>query len=256
MFLLALPVITLPSASLAADALLEPLPAMPPTAGWTFTLAPYFWMAGIEGSIAQFGFDALEVDASFMDVMENFDIGAMAVAEARNGPFGIAMDFQYIRLSAEVETPLGLLADRIAVESTTLTALVAGEYRILETGTTSVDLMAGARLWRVETDIDPRGGPANDLFFSDGDTWVDPIIGARARQDLAGNIYLTGWGMIGGFGAASDFTWDVMAALGYQLNDRISMVGGYRALGVDYSDGDFLFDVVQHGPILGAVLRF
>jgi hypothetical protein len=62
--------------------------------------------------------------------------------------------------------------------------------------------------------------------------------------------------MIGGFGVNSDFTWDVMGALGYEVTDSISMIGGYRALGVDYADGDFVFDVVQHGPILGAVFRF
>ena len=137
-----------------------------------------------------------------------------------------------------------------------MTTLLAAEYRVVETATASVDLMAGGRLWWVETDIDPQGGPADPLFFSDGDTWVDPIIGAKARVDLSEHFYFTTWGMIGGFGLTSDFTWDVMAALGYQVTDKISMVGGYRALGVDHSDGAFLFDVVQHGPILGAVFRF
>ena len=46
------------------------------------------------------------------------------------------------------------------------------------------------------------------------------------------------------------------SGLGYEVTDSISMIGGYRALGVDYADGDFVFDVVQHGPILGAVFRF
>ena len=75
-------------------------------------------------------------------------------------------------------------------------------------------------------------------------------------MNLSEQLYLTSWGMIGGFGVSSDFTWDVMAALGYDVHDKISMIGGYRALGVDYSNGSFLFDVVQHGPILGAVFRF
>jgi opacity protein-like surface antigen len=257
MFLLALPATMLAGAAVAADAALpEAPPELPQESGWTFTVAPYLWMAGIEGSIAQFGFAPVDVDASFIDILENFDIGAMAVAEARNGPFGIAMDFQYTKLSVEADTPLGLAAERVEVESETLTALLAGEYRIFETDAASVDLMAGGRLWSVETTIDPRGGPADGLFFSDGDTWVDPIVGARGRADLSDSFYLTGWGMIGGFGVNSDFTWDVMGALGYEVTDSISMIGGYRALGVDYADGDFVFDVVQHGPILGAVFRF
>jgi hypothetical protein len=126
----------------------------------------------------------------------------------------------------------------------------------VETDTASVDLMAGGRLWSVDTEIDPQGGPADPLSFSDSDTWVDPIIGARARFDLSEHVYATGWGMIGGFGLSSKFTWDVMAALGYEVTDKISLVGGYRALGVDHTNGAFQFDIVQHGPIIGGVFRF
>jgi hypothetical protein len=54
----------------------------------------------------------------------------------------------------------------------------------------------------------------------------------------------------------ADLDWDVAANLGYQFTDRISAVAGYRALGVDYNQDGFVFDVVQQGPILGMVFRF
>jgi len=51
--------------------------------------------------------------------------------------------------------------------------------------------------------------------------------------------------------------WDVAAGLGYRFNDRISSVLGYRVLGVNYrNDHGFVFDVVQHGPILKLSVRF
>jgi hypothetical protein len=31
---------------------------------------------------------------------------------------------------------------------------------------------------------------------------------------------------------------------------------GYRALGVDYEDVGFVYDIIQHGPIAGVVIRF
>lgn len=46
------------------------------------------------------------------------------------------------------------------------------------------------------------------------------------------------------------------AGVGYEFNDKISAVAGYRALGVDYSSDDLVFDVVQKGPILGLVGHF
>jgi len=63
-------------------------------------------------------------------------------------------------------------------------------------------------------------------------------------------------GFIGGFGAASKLTWDVFAGVGYQFNPRFGVVAGYRALGVDYSNKGYVYDVVQHGPLVGLVGRF
>jgi opacity protein-like surface antigen len=253
--LLAISTTLLAGTAFAADQT-SPPPDLPPESGWTFAAAPYLWLAGIHGTVGQFGLPSVEVDASFIDILENFEMGAMVAGEARNGLFGIAFDFQYVKVSASADTPFGVIADSVEVTSKTLTALAALEYRVFETDTASVDLMAGGRLWSVDTDIDPQGGLDDSLFFSDGDTWVDPIVGVKARVDLSEHVYATGWGMIGGFGVSSDFTWDVMAGLGYEVTDKISLIGGYRALGVDYSSGSFVFDVVQHGPIIGARFAF
>lgn len=231
-------------------------PKQPSEDRWTFTVAPYAWAAGIKGTVGQFGLPPIEVDASFADVLKHFDIGAMGAAEARYGRFGIATDLQYIRVSTDANTPAGLIADHVEVTSKTLSLFGAAMWRAVDTDEASVDLMAGARLWSVNTKVDPVGGPLGFTEFSDGDTWVDPVIGAKARLNLQNDIYLTGWGMVGGFGAASRITWDVMGAVGYEVTETTSLIAGYRALGVDYQNGDFLFDVVESGPILGALVRF
>jgi opacity protein-like surface antigen len=113
----------------------------------------------------------------------------------------------------------------------------------------------GARIWWVSTEID-FSGAVIDASGSDSETWVDPIIGLKGRLNLSPEFFLTSWAMIGGFGVSSDFTWDVMGGLGYEVSDSISLVAGYRGLGVDYKHDGFVFDVVQDGPILGAVFRF
>jgi len=48
----------------------------------------------------------------------------------------------------------------------------------------------------------------------------------------------------------------VALGIGYEFNDRISAIAGYRALGVDYDDDGFLFDTVQQGPIFGLAVKF
>ena len=140
------------------------------------------------------------------------------------------------------------------VTSKTLSVFGAAMWRAVDEPTASLDLMAGARLWSVETSIDPVGGALGGADFSSSETWVDPVLGAKGRVQLPSNFYLTGWGMVGGFGVSSKARWDVMGAVGYEVTEATSFIAGYRALGVDYRDGDFLFDVVQSGPILGALV--
>ena len=109
---------------------------------------------------------------------------------------------------------------------------------------------------RLSVDLDPIGGLLGRTNFSDGDTWVDPMIGAKARLNISDGFYLTGWGLVGGFDVGSDLTWDAMGAVGYEATNSVSLIAGYRALGVDYSSGPFLFDVVESGPIVGASIKF
>jgi hypothetical protein len=132
----------------------------------------------------------------------------------------------------------------------------AGEYRLVDDERGSLDVLAGLRAWSVESELSFQGGPLDGIQVNDGDTWVDPLVGVKGRLDLTGNIYLTGWLMAGGFGVSSDFMWDAMGGAGYQFNDTISAVVGYRAVGVDYQNGAFVYDIVQQGPIIGVAFKF
>jgi hypothetical protein len=47
----------------------------------------------------------------------------------------------------------------------------------------------------------------------------------------------------------------VALAVSYKFTDTISAVAGYRALGVNYDNDGFVFDVVQQGPIIGVAIH-
>ena len=67
-------------------------------------------------------------------------------------------------------------------------------------------------------------------------------------------------GDIGGFGAGSQFTWNVEGVFLYCVARFVSLGLGYRALDTDYRRGSgaakFKFDMLIHGPLLGAVFHF
>lgn len=254
------------SSATAADVVSEPQqdPLPPPASEWTFAVAPYFWGAGLDGNVGLFGHEPVDVDLSFSDIFDGLRFGGMMVGEAHNGTWGVLGDLIYVStvsnqsITRSVDGVPATLSARVATQS--FAGTVMGEYRALANERATLDLMAGARIWSVDNDISvtlSAGGPElASLSGSDGATWVDPMLGAKLRLDTGSPWYFTAWGMIGGFGAGSDIAWDLLGGVGYQWNEHLATVGGYRALGVDYAEDGFVYDVVQHGPFIGVAYRF
>jgi hypothetical protein len=68
---------------------------------------------------------------------------------------------------------------------------------------------------------------------------------------------------VGGFGAGSDASWQVLATYNFQMRTICGYLDGYlgsRALSVDYSQGSgntaYKYDVLMHGPVLGTTFHF
>jgi hypothetical protein len=227
-------------------------PAPPDESDWVFTAAPYAWLAGINGSVGAFGQDPVDIDLSFSDVLKNFDVGLMGAGEARNGRFSIASDFMWVKLSGDRDLPPVLGGGNVELTAETLTVTGLGGYSLIYGDGGNLDVVAGARLWSVSNALDFSVLGS----FDDSATWVDPVVGLKGRANISPNFFVTGWALAGGFGVSSDLMWDAMGSVGYEFNDTFSMTAGYRALSVDYHNNGFVYDVVQSGPILGAVFKF
>ncbi|MCB4768577.1 DUF481 domain-containing protein [Ancylobacter sp. Lp-2] len=229
-------------------------PAPVATDGWTYTLAPYFWAAGMAGDVGQFGLPAVHVDADFSDIFDHLDFAAMVMGEARKDRFSVFGDILYVKLGADVTAPRRIPADSVDITSTTFAGLAGVGYALWDGPKGHLDVVGGVRAWHVSTDISFKGQALDGRSGRDSASWVDGLAGLRGRYELSDKLYLTGWGLVGAGGA--DLDWDLGGGVGYTFNDRLSMVVGYRALGVDYEQDGFLFDVVEQGPIIGTVLKF
>lgn len=247
----ALLAVALPVAAQAAD-----LPAVPDTSDWKFTVAAYGWAAGLSGDVGVFGLPAQNVDLPFSDVIQNLDFAVMGLAEARKGRFMMGVDATYTNVGKSVKTPYGILADKIDVTNTSLMLTGLAGYALYDTDMARLDVIAGGRLWSVNNEFDVKGGKFGGASKDDGATWVDPLVGAKLRVDLAPRVYIASWAMIGGFGVGSDLMWDLMGGAGYEFTDHVSLFAGYRAMSVDYSNDGFVYDVVEQGPVVAAVFQF
>jgi hypothetical protein len=244
------------SPSFAADITSPMAPELQQTEreGWTFAVSPYFWAAGMSGDTGLFGLPTVHTDMDFGDILNELDFAAMAIGEARYDRYSIFADIMYSKISSGSGTPRGVVADHVDVSSETFAGLIGAGYSVLRDEKGHLDLVAGARIWHASTDISFSGGILDGVDRSDSATWVDGLAGVRARYSITDKVYFTGWGLVGGGGANVD--WDVAGGIGYQFNEKVSAVAGYRALGVDYSNDGFVMDIVEQGPIFGVVMHF
>ncbi|MDM9561763.1 hypothetical protein [Bordetella petrii] len=221
---------------------------------WEFSVAPYFWGAGLSGKTAQFNSPVIDIDADFSDIFDNLDFAAMVIGEARKGRYSLFADLMYTKIGSDSATPRGILASNVDVQASTFAGLLGAGYSILENSSTRLDVVAGLRVWSVDTDITFNGGALDGTKRSDGATWVDGLVGVRANYAFNSKLYAMGWGLVGAGQADAD--WDVAIGIGYRINKTFSATIGYRAMGVDYKKDGFEFDVVQQGPMAGLVMRF
>lgn len=262
-----------------------------PSTDWTFSFTTYAWLPWISGDLTIKG-QSFDVDITAGQVLNALDWSGVpawfSYAEARKGRVTLFNDIAYAKLSDSNDFaksgPAGAvtLSGNLAAEYEQAIVEVGGAYEVWAgnhpgLGSSALDILAGGRYWHQNATVSANASlnsslsgldvdvGANRVFARSGSVdWVDPFIGARLREQIAPEQNLTLRGDVGGFDVGSDFSWQVIATYDFQLcfTDGYTIDGylGYRALSVDYSHGSgtsrYEFDAVQHGPVLGAKVRF
>ncbi|HEX7331115.1 MAG TPA: hypothetical protein VF290_06430 [Pyrinomonadaceae bacterium] len=220
---------------------------------WEFSVTPYVFLPRLRGTIGVVG-ETAEVNASFADIFRNLDFAAMGTFEARKRNWVVLVDGMYMSLSGQKVTPSPFFSDiDVEVKEVVITPQVG--YRVVRTERGSIDLLAGARIWHVNTHLtfQPRIRPLVDVEGSRN--WVDPIVGARGTASLSPRTFVLGEFDAGGFGVGSDFTGQVFGGVGFQLKPRVALIGGYRYLRTDYVKDSFIFRTSLSGITLGAKFK-
>ena len=227
---------------------------------WQFRLSPYAWLAGAKGNVGTIpGQPAVPIDVSPWDAMKDLEGGAMLMLDARKGRHGFLADLLYTDVQSDVELLPAPINLGLTSTSKTTVATLAYQYQLYREEGTVVDLLAGLRYWRMDTELRFSGG----LGFLAGrsirnrESWLDPAIGVKGRVPFGGSrFYFEGGAGVGGFGVGSDLFYEINANVGYQWNRSIGTTIGYRMFDVDYENDGYVYDVRQQGWQLGLTWSF
>jgi len=246
---------------------------------WEVFISIYLWLSGLNGDIG-IGNSSTDLDVSFGDIWDNFDVGAQLHIEFWWKRWLVFIDPSYVKLSTTNRQTNDSGSIKANSEVKQFIFEFAGGYRVAEIPLSSspkdsngntwpqlnVDVYGGGRIFSLDSTIrltqDTPEGPVRETFNRDK-SWFDFIVGTRLLFNLTENLLFTTKTDIGGFGLgfSSDISWNFVTNIGYELPWwGVTPYLGYRVLYIDYEDGSgdnrFVYDVWQTGPQIGIGFQF
>jgi hypothetical protein len=269
---------------LVAFALAAPASAQGPAAGggWTFTLEPYLWLAGADGTLKYNlpdGGGGGGVGANVGLSVNDLSFAFMLTGEARKRDWCVFGDFVTLNMdsnasevtSVDFAGPGGQVEATVSVDAgggTSLTGMeweLAAGYTVARGNASSLDLIAGVRYLTIEAetawhlDAEIIGPGPGQVFQRSGsvskrvDLW-DGVVGLRGALGLGGGDWSIPFLVDVGTGS-SELTWQAVAGLAYRFGWG-DLHLAYRYLSYDSNVDKLLQNVTFSGPGLGARFRW
>ena len=144
----------------------------------------------------------VDVDVPASDIFSNLQFGAMGVAVARKGDWGFGTDLIWMALGTTVrDTDVDFNQGAFA-------------FYGLRRLSAAAELTFGLRVNTLQGELTFKGP---GITRNQDKTWVDPIVGVNFQTPTKRRVQLRLYAEVGGFGAGSDFTWQVFPDLSIKL---------------------------------------
>lgn len=222
---------------------------------WTVT--PYAWIAGFDGTVGTFGTGSGlvgRVDVDTSGLSDSIELGgAMLHVNWRSGRWTAFGDWTYANVKADAPTPFTVLYSGVDVKVKGNVVQAYGGYELLGARDSHLDVFGGIRYYDLEAQLGLREGALPGVLLTEDGNWVDGVVGLRWDTRFAGNWEAFASADVGGGG--SDVSWQLIGGVGYRFSWG-SIVGGWRHLEIDYEKGNFKLDAALSGPFIGAAFRF
>jgi hypothetical protein len=229
---------------------------------WQYGLSIYAWLPSVSGDLnysTPGSGSGIEVDPD--QILDDLQMVFMGSFEARKGSWSGFTDVIYLDLggdkSKSVSVPNGttLTLFDASMDFTAWVWTLGGSYTTWRNQKSHLDLLAGARLLSLDTELRLTGGGPlqNDRTLSESDNLWDGIIGAKGSFALNERWFLPYYVDVGT--GDTELTWQAEAGIGYAYHwGQVTLK--YRYLAYDQGSDELLQDIAFGGAQLGVGFRF
>lgn len=223
---------------------------------WKFNGEVYLWGASIKGDTTA----GDPIDIEFSDLLKNLDFAFMGTFAARKDKWTLFTDLIYLDVEDDYKSTANIIGHpietKVDVELKGFITTLGGAYAFMETDSTALDVLAGARYLWIEIDMEFDIGAQKKKTSPSGHVW-DGVVGVRGKTRINDKWYLTYYGDVGT--GESDLTWQALAAINYKFK-KVDAVLGYRYLRWNFDDGTNLGEAIDdlyfNGPFAGVKFQF
>ena len=245
----------LPTAAMAADLSVPAQPTAPPVINeMSFAFNIYGWASGISGKARTLPpLPAVDINLTIIDNLKNLDGALMATGQVKVGRAFVFTDWVLAKISPDKEFSVRGFPFNVTLDSGQVIGLGAIGYRMVEESNYSIDILGGVRGFSMNNTLTLKT-PLRDVDYGKRETWFDAVAGLRFQYDFTPQWSVTAIALAGA--GQSKYEWDLFGGIGYRFNERWGAFAGFRALKVDYSNGNYIYDMIQYGPTLGVHVQF
>ena len=270
--------ITISAAALCASAALLPVRAVAQESdSWQFRAYLYGYFPRIDLSATFTGPGGIPISAdagvSASELLQHLKMGFLGALEAQKGNWGAFTDVLYLNvggLNSQSHIQriggIGLPVDATASTSFDLKGTawtLAGSYRVIAQPDSSLDVLAGARLLDVKSNLG---------YELSGNIGPIPLPGRQGSADVSKSVWDAILGVKGHFGLSTDQKWFLPYYLDVGTGDTRLTWQGIGGIGYAYSWGELtavwryldfkgkssqpIDNLSFNGPMVGVSFRF
>ncbi len=226
------------------------------------SVTPYLWFAGIDGDIALGPYEA-NFNVPLHKIFDNIKFGVMGAIDVRKNHVVYIGDLIWLKVGENRAVARENIPPDTTIYARQNTFMWDNEigYRGVATDRFNLDALVGLQYWHVGAGINltpplviPPGLNVGQIASGNGfyqsTNFVAPVMGLRVQAKIVKGVAGFVRTDIGGFGAGSDLTGQVLAGLSFPVK-KLGIDLGYRRLYLSQGHKTLTEQVTLQGIFLG-----